>query len=70
VKEKMRRLGLYQTRGRPPRKRKRLNKAMVTLIEEMLNFKVDCKHIALITGIPVFQIKEEVMNYEKERGPF
>jgi len=43
---------------------------MVTLIEEMLNFKVDCKHIALITGIPVFQIKEEVMNYEKERGPF
>lgn len=68
----MRRLGLYQTRGRPPRKRKRLNKAMVTLIEEMLNFKVDCKHIALITGIPVFQIKEreEVMNYGKRKSLF
>jgi len=68
----MRRLGLYQTRGRPPRKRKRLNKAMVTLIEEMLKFKVDCKHIALITGIPVFQIKEreEVMNYGKRKSLF
>jgi len=64
----MRRLGLYQSRGRPFRKEEELSKAMVTLIKEMLNFNIDCKHIALITGVPVFQIKE-VMNYEKRRGP-
>jgi len=64
----MRRLGLYQGRGRPVRKGEELSEAMVTLIKEMLNFNIDCKHIALITGVPVFQIKE-VMNHEKRKRP-
>ena len=66
MEEKMRRLGLCQGRGRPVRKGEELSEAMVTLIKAMLNFDIDCKHIALITGVPVFQIKE-VMNYEKKR---
>ena len=64
----MKKLGLYQGRGRPFRKGEELSEAMVTLIKAMLNFDIDCKHIALITGVPVFQIKE-VMNYEKRRRP-